>query len=134
MLAALRRLRRDASGAALAEFALTLPVWLMLAFAVLNVGRFYWARAGLLNWLGEASRTATLWPARDDTTIRSSFTSRLFGTAAGEAPSLTITPGTSNGQSYVDLQVSYNPQFYLLFVSVQPVTLNYTRRAFRPSS
>ena len=113
---------------------MTLPIWLTLTFAVLNLGRFYWARSGLQNGLGEAARTATLWPARDNAAITSSFTSRLFGMTAQEAPTLTITPGTSNGQTYIDLDVTYNPQFYLLFVPVQPVTLTYTRRAFRPSA
>lgn len=131
ILAIARRLRRDRRGATMAEFSLTLPLWLILIFAFLNIGRFYWARAGLQNGLGEAARTATLWPARDNATILSSFNDRVFGLSSTEAPTLTITPGISNGRNYVDLVVTYNPQFYLLFIPVTPVTLTYTRRAIR---
>ena len=135
MIAAIARrlqpLRRDRRGASAAEFGLTLPLWIILIFAALNIGRFYWARAGLQNGLGEAARTATLWPSRDVATIRSSFNARTFGLTATEAPRLTITPGTANGRNFVDLQVTYNPQFFLLFVPVAPVTLTYSRRAYR---
>ncbi|MEN9932915.1 MAG: hypothetical protein RIS17_1488 [Pseudomonadota bacterium] len=134
ILAIARRLRRDRRGATLAEFSLTLPLWLTLIFAVLNLGRFYWARAGLQNGLGEAARTATLWPARDDATIQASFNDRLFGLTASEAPTLAITPGVDNGRNFVDLTVTYDPEFFLLFVPVQPVTLTYTRRAWRPGA
>ena len=129
-----RRLRRDRRGATLVELALTLPLWIVLVFGMLNIGRFYWARAGLQNGLGEAARTATLWPARDNATIQSAFRSRLFGMTASEAPVLTITPNTVNGQTVADLQVTYDPEFFLLFVPVQPVSLTYTRRAYRPSA
>ena len=127
-------LRRDRRGATAAEFALTLPLWIILIFAVLNLGRFYWARAGLQNGLGEAARTATLWPARDEATIRTSFNERLFGMTATEQPTIAITPGTTNGQNFVDLRVTYHPEFYLLFIPVRPVTLSYARRAYRPSA
>lgn len=128
----LRSLRRDRRGATMAEFGLSLPLWLMLIFGVLNVGRFYWARAGIQNGLGEAARTATLFPRRDEATIRAAFDARVFGLTASEDPAVTITPGTANGQAFVDITVTYDPQFFLLFVPVQPVTLTYTRRAFRP--
>ena len=131
--ALVRRLSRDRRGAALAEFSLTVPLWLILIFAVLNTGRFYWARAGLENGLGEAARVATLFPTRSEADVRAAFDSRVFGMLASEQPTLTVTPGTSaGGQDFTDVQVTYNPQFYVLFVPVQPVTLTYTKRAFRP--
>ncbi|WP_439545473.1 TadE/TadG family type IV pilus assembly protein [Sandarakinorhabdus sp.] len=126
-------LRRDRRGATLAELALTLPIWLILVFGVFNVGRFYWARAGLLNGLGEAARTATLFPVRDEAAIRAAFNDRVFGLTATEAPVVTVTPGTAGGQNFVDLEVTYDPQFFLIGVTIAPITLTYTRRAFRPA-
>lgn len=126
-------LRRDRRGATLSELALTLPVWIVLVFGVFNVGRFYWARAGILNGLGDAARTATLFPQRDDATLQAVFDDRVFGITATEAPVLTITSGTANGQAFVDLQVTYDPQFFLIGVTIEPVSLTYTRRAFRPA-
>lgn len=128
-----RRLSRNRRGATAAEFALTLPIWLVLIFAVLNIGRFYWARAGLHNGLGEAARVATLWPLRDQAAITAAFNDRTFGLTGSEAPTLSYATGTANGQNFIDITVTYNPQFYLLFVPVQPITLTYSRRAFRPS-
>lgn len=126
-------LRRDRRGATLSELALTLPVWLILVFGMFNLGRFYWARSGILNGLGEAARTATLFPRRDDDAIRAAFDARVFGLTASEDPEVTITPGTANGQAYVDVQVTYNPEFFLMGVAVEPFTFTYERRAFRPS-
>ena len=138
MIAAIARrlqpLRRDRRGAMAAQFSLTLPLWIILIFAVFNISRFYWARAGLQNGLGEAARTATLWPARSDAVLRAAFEDMMFGMTSSEAPTLTFTPGTAGGQTYVDIRVVYNPNFYLLFIPVQPVTLTYSRRAFRPPS
>ncbi len=133
ILAIARRLRRDRRGATAAEFSLTLPFWIILVFAVLNTGRFYWARAGLQNGLGEAARTASLWPLRDQATIRAAFEDTMFGMVANEAPTLSFATGTANGQNYMDITATYNPKFYVLFYPVSPVTLTYTRRAYRPS-
>jgi len=115
------------------EFALTLPVWLLMIFLVFNIGRFFLARAGIQNGLGEAARAATLWPRQSNQALQAAFARGAFGLRANAVPTLSFTPGTSDGQAYVDLGVSYDPQFSLLFIEVSPITLTYTRRAFRPS-
>ncbi len=127
-----RALSRSRSGSA-SEFALTLPIWVITVFAVVNIGRFFVVRAGLQNAMGEAARVATLWPRKTETEIRTAFENGLFGLTTNEAPELDLETGTANGQAYVDLEVEYEPQFYLLFVNISPVTLNYSRRAFRPT-
>jgi Flp pilus assembly protein TadG len=127
-----RALSRSRAGSA-SEFALTLPVWLITILAVVNIGRFFVARAGIQNGMGEAARIATLWPRKSDAEIRAAFTNGTFGLTSSEAPELDLATGTANGQAYVDLDVEYEPQFYLMFVEISPVTLNYSRRAFRPT-
>lgn len=127
-----RALARSRSGSA-AEFALTLPIWVVTILTVVNIGRFFVVRAGIQNGLGEAARVATLWPRKTDDEIRTAFTTGTFGLGSGEAPVLEFATGTANGQAYVDLEVEYEPQFYLMFVNISPVTLNYSRRAFRPT-
>ncbi|WP_164157699.1 TadE/TadG family type IV pilus assembly protein [Sandarakinorhabdus rubra] len=127
-----RRLAGDRRGATAAEFALTVPIWAMLIFGLFNLSRVYFGRAGVLNGLGEAARVATLWPRRPDSDMRAAFTARTFGLISGETPSFTVTPGTANGQDFVDIQVSYTPRISLLLISVPTVTLTYQRRAFRP--
>jgi len=127
-----RALARSRAGSA-SEFALTLPIWVITIFAVINIGRFFVARAGIQNGLGEAARVATLWPRKTDDEIRAAFTTGTFGLGSNEAPALEFATGTANGQAYVDLEVEYEPHFNLMFVDVSPVTLNYSRRAFRPT-
>ena len=45
----------------------------------------------------------------------------------------TITPGAANGQDFVDITVTVNPQFDLFFIEVEPITLSETRRVYRPA-
>lgn len=127
-----RALRRDRRGN-VSEFALTLPIWIVMVFAVFNIGRFFVARAGIQNGLGEAARAATLWPRQSNDDLQAAFNDGVFGLGAKEVPTLSFSTGTSDGQAYVDLGVTYNPGFSLLFIEVSPVTLTYTRRAFRPT-
>lgn len=132
ILALARALRRDSRGN-VSEFALTLPIWLVMIFAVFNIGRFFVARAGIQNGLGEAARAATLWPRKTNAELQAAFNRGAFGLGDNATPSLSFATGTANGQAYVDLGVTYNPGFNLLFIQVAPVTLTYSRRAFRPS-
>lgn len=127
-----RALARNRRGSA-TEFALTLPIWVITILAVVNIGRFFVARAGIQNGLGEAARVATLWPRQSEDQIRTAFANGTFGLSSSEAPELDFSTGTANGQAYIDLAVEYEPQFYLMFVQISPVTLNYSRRAFRPA-
>lgn len=127
-----RALHRDRRGN-VSEFALTLPIWIITIFAVLNIGRFFLARAGIQNGLGEAARAATLWPLRSEDDLQEAFENGTFGVNDEELPELDFDTGTANGQAYIDISVSYDPEISLLFIDVAPVTLNYRRRAFRPS-
>lgn len=42
-------------------------------------------------------------------------------------------PGAANGQDFVDITVTVNPQFDLFFIEVEPITLSETRRVYRPA-
>lgn len=130
--APVRVLAGDRRGASAAEFALTLPIWAMLIFSFFAMARVYFGRAGVLNGMGEAARVATLWPRRPNSDLQAAFTQRTFGTISGEQPTMAIVTGTSNGQDYVDLRVTYTPQIDLFLITVSPITLNFQRRAFRP--
>lgn len=127
-----RRLSSNRRGGAVSDFALVVPIWLTVAFGLFNAGRLYMARAGIQNALGETARQATLWPRRDNATLTATFNRTRFGTFASEPCTLSFATGTSNGQTFIDLNVSYTPSFWLLFVRVSPVTMSFSRRAYRP--
>lgn len=127
-----QRLCGNRRGASAAEFALTLPIFAMLVFSLFAIARVYHGRAGVLNGLGEAARVATLWPARSQADITTAFNLRAFGRGS-DAAALAFATGTSNGQNFVDITVNYTPTINLFLIEVTPITLTYTRRAYRPS-
>jgi Flp pilus assembly protein TadG len=133
MMRRLSLLRRDRRGSTAAEFALTLPIWAMLVMSLFNMARVYHGRAGVLHGLGEAARTATLWPHRSNADMTTAFNNRVFGLVPGEAPALSYATGTVGGQQYVDITVTYTPVINLFLINVEPFTLTFQRRAFRPS-
>lgn len=131
MIGSLHRIARNRSGATAAEFALTLPLFLAFVFVFFGIGAVYWANAGLRNAVGEGARVATLFPRRDNAAISNAVLAGSFGLGnAMRDP--TITPGTANGQDFVDISVTVSPRFDLFFIDVEPITLTETRRAYRP--
>mgnify|MGYP007031622935 FL=1 len=75
---------------------------------------------------------ATLFPRRNNTQISTAIRANSFGLGnVMTAP--TITPGAANGQDFVDITVTVDPQFDLFFIEVEPITLSETRRVYRPA-
>lgn len=128
----IRRLRLARSGATAAEFALTLPVMTVLIFMMIQLGMAFWANAGLQNGIGAAARTATLWPARSDSEITASLNNSMFGVDASKLSAPVLVRGTTGTQNYVDITVSYQTSFNLIFFTVPGITFNHTRRAYIP--
>jgi Flp pilus assembly protein TadG len=132
MIRVLRSVARNRSGATAAEFALTLPLFLAFVFVFFGIGAVLWANAGLRNGVGEGARVATLFPRRNNTQISTAIRANSFG-LGNVMISPTITPGAANGQDFVDITVTVNPQFDLFFIEVEPITLSETRRVYRPA-
>ena len=132
MIRAFRQIARSRSGATAAEFALVLPLFMMFIFAFVGIGSVFWANAGLRHAVGEGARVATLFPRRDNATIISTIQNSSFGLNQLMGTP-TITAGTANGQDFVDITVTVNPQFNLFFIAVEPITLTERRRAYRPA-
>lgn len=126
------RLFRDRSGAVAAEFSLVLPVFLLLIFSFIGIGQLFWANAGLNHAVGEGARVATLFPRRTNAQITAAIQNNAFGIKAADMTAPVYTTGTSNGQDWIEVTVTYNPRFFLFFKDVTPVTLRETRRAYRP--
>jgi hypothetical protein len=55
-----RWIDRDAAGQGLVEFALVIPIFLVIVFAVFDVGRVVWARDSLTSAAREAARYASV--------------------------------------------------------------------------
>jgi Flp pilus assembly protein TadG len=132
MIQTLLRLARNRRGATAAEFSMVLPLFMMFVMAFIGVGSVFWANAGLRHGVGEGARVATLFPRRSAGQISTAIVRNSFG-LGGVMTTPTITPGTANGQDFVDITVTVNPRFDLFFIEVEPITLTETRRVYRPT-
>ena len=82
------RLRRSRRGAAALEFALGLPIFLMLVYGLFEVGRIFWAQSTLEYAIEEAARFAM-----------------VSGTATTEADVETAVQDSATGLDAADLTI-----------------------------
>lgn len=132
MTGILRTLHADRRGATAAEFALTVPLLLMILVAFVQVGALFFANAGLQNAVGEAARAATLWPRRTEAQIEQELMDSRFGLNADLMDEPVFTYGREGGQDFVEITVTYTPNLNFIFFEVPGVTLTQTRRAYLP--
>ncbi|MCW6529042.1 pilus assembly protein [Sphingomonas sp. MMSM20] len=121
----------DRRGTAIIEFAVAAPIFLMLAFIIIQLGLLFGAKAGLESSIDEGARYATIYPTPSDAAIigRIQATQFLLGRATVTGP--TITHGTNAGSAYIDIQASASVPLNFVLFQATPVTLNYTRRAYQ---
>src|SRR5260370_7299171 len=99
----MQRLIRDTQGATLVEFAVTLPLFMLVLFGIIQVGLMLWVQAGLQHGVETAARCASL----SDIAISQSQLNPATnptpcynpnGTATPNPPKLnTYTPPNSSG-------------------------------------
>ncbi|HUE79053.1 MAG TPA: TadE/TadG family type IV pilus assembly protein [Sphingomicrobium sp.] len=128
-----RILRRSERGAAAMEFALAVPVLIMLIWGIFQVGLLFWASAGMQHALGEGARFATLCinPSPTcanptDAQIQARISSSVWGTNNG---AFTVSPPTS-GAGFKTLTVSYTAPTNFLFMSGPTVTLSQSKKVY----
>jgi Flp pilus assembly protein TadG len=126
---------RNQVGAAAIEFAIALPVLIVMIYGIFQVGIAFQASAGMQHALGEGARLATICQnptaagvcsvATTDE-IKAKISSKVFGTGVGtfSEPSVTTPPSTDCTQCRL-LSVTFSmPTSFLLF---QGPTINLTR-------
>ncbi|OCC24504.1 pilus assembly protein TadE [Croceicoccus estronivorus] len=79
----LRKLVADRSGAAIPEFALAVPIWLMLLMGVLDLGQLAYAKSVLNGAVQDAARSSSLETA--DTAVADDKVERMVSTIAPHA-------------------------------------------------
>ena len=131
----LRRIRRSEDGAAALEFALITPALVLFIVGIAQLGILFMANAGLRNAVAEGARYATIFDTNTggrptDTEIRNRITGSDFGLDPANMTTPSITACTSGTDDCLDISVSYNVPLDFIFVSLPPVTLTQTRRAF----
>ena len=125
-------LRRNDQGAAAMEFALAVPVLIMMIYGIFRIGLLYEANAGMQHALGEGARYATLYPTPTDTQIKTRITSKLFGKGYGAFTVVDPVSNVTNG--YKTLTVNYSTPMDFLIVPGPSVTVSRSKRVYMPSA
>ena len=126
----LRKIRREESGAAVVEMALSLPILLLMIYGMFQVGVIMAADAGMQHALGEGARMATLYPTPTDASIKSKMQSKVFGMYIGSYTVADPVTVSSAATKYKDLSVSYTVTPNFLFFNGPAITLNRSKRVY----
>lgn len=129
------RYRKDESGASATEFALAVPLVVLLFYGMAQFGLILLANAGLRHAVDKAARATTVYigvTPLTDSQIRTIVTNGLYGMTNGTVSTPAVSRGTSNGVSYVDITITYTVPIDLIAYQYGPVVLRETRRAYLP--
>jgi Flp pilus assembly protein TadG len=137
-MSVLKLLRRETEGAAAIEFAIALPVLLVLIYGIFQVGLVFQANAGMQHALGEGARYATLCVPTStgcntpsDSAIVTRMSSKLFGMNIGTFGTPTVTTPASTTCTFCrDLTVTYTVTPNYLFFSGPAVSLSRSKRVY----
>jgi Flp pilus assembly protein TadG len=129
------KIRQNQDGASATEFALAVPLVLLLFYGMAQFGIILMANSGIRHAVDTGARAATVYvgatPITDEQ-IRTIVTNSLYGVDNGTVSTPTISRGSSNGVSYVDITVAYSAPIDLIVYQYGPVVLSETRRAYLP--
>ena len=115
----LSRLRQSTKGVAAIEFAMAVPVLVVLIVGAVQLGVLFFANAGLNNALDEGARYATIY---DTTTGTHPTTSQITNFITSHEYGLT--------SANLEITLTYRVPLNFILIRVPPVTLSKTRRAY----
>jgi len=131
------RIRRHERGAAVVEFALTVPVLITLIYGIFEFSQLYEANAGMQHALGEGARFATLCVptstgcnAETNVDIKARMNAKLFGPIDGTFNVQDVVDGTNSKT----LTITYTRTMNFLFFTGPAVTLTRSKLVYTPSS
>ena len=132
MMNRLKSFRRESGGAAAIEAAFGIPIIILVILGLLQVGMAFLINAGMRHAVETGARYATIYPAPSDSEITTMVRSSVYGANPAD---FTITApvratDATNGQNYIQLSMSYQYRLNMVFMSLPPVTLSYSRRAY----
>jgi len=129
------RLLRNDRGSAAIEFAVAVPVLIVMIWGIFQVAIVLQARAGVQQALGEGARLATIYDTTTnarptDTEISDKIVAAKFGIRNGtwHTPTIDTTNETTDG--YIDISVQYDvPTDFLIFAGPE-ITLSQSKRVY----
>jgi len=123
-------LRRDKKGVGAVEFALILPLLVLIIVGIAQMGILYFAHAGLRNLVAEGARFASISPRPTDAAIKTRINQGGFGLVPANLGQPTIVYGGTNGNNWADISIKYTVQLNFIFWSPAPFQIEEKRRVF----
>lgn len=131
----LRSLLRDVRGSAAVEFALSVPVLIVMIWGIFQIAMVLQAQAGVQQALGEGARLATIFDTTTNarptnTQISNKIVNAKFGIRNGtwHTPSINTTNEASGG--YIVISVQYDVPTNFLVFSGPTITLSDSKRVY----
>ena len=131
------KLRRDERGSAVIEFALSLPILVLLIWGIFECSLLFEANAGMQHALGEGARLATLCVptssgcnSEADSDIKAKMNAKLFGPKDG---SFTVSDPVDATDSKT-LTIKYTRTMDFLFFTGPTVTLTRSKLVYTPTA
>ncbi len=116
--------RRHRRGQSLVEFAVVLPVFLLILSGILDFGVLLYSRMTVINSAREGARAATLMAGEPSSVIQARAADRASAAAGGLNVTTNTTCGACRPGDFVTVTVSYDHHafFPLLFGSTIPMS------------
>ncbi len=130
MIRALRPLRSDRKGATAVEFAMALPLLLLMLVGVAQMGMLFFAHAGLRNLVAEGARFASIAPRPTDAAIKTRIKQGGFGLNTASIKDPVITYGTAGTADFADITVQYETELNFIFWKTGSFNIEQKRRVF----
>lgn len=111
-------------GVALVEFALILPLLLLLTFITTEFGRAIWEYNTLTKSVRDSARYLSIQTPRDPVAIAKALNLTVYGNLSGTGPPLAIGLSTSNVPDPTWQTAGTNPVINTVTVQIQGYTFN----------
>jgi Flp pilus assembly protein TadG len=126
---------RDEKGAAAIEFAIAVPVLILIIWGIFQIAIVLQARAGVQQALGEGARYATIYDTTTnsrptDSQISAKITSAKFGIRDGTWHTPVIDDSNESSGGYITISVEYDLSTDFLFFQGPDVTLTESKRVY----
>jgi Flp pilus assembly protein TadG len=131
----LRRALRDEHGSAAIEFAIAVPVLILMIWGMFQISILLESNAGVEQALGEGARYATIYDTTTnarptDSQISAKITGAKFGTGAGTWQAPVIDTANEASDHYITINVEYDVPTDFLFFDGPDVSITKSKRVY----
>lgn len=126
-----RSIVHNERGAAAVEFALVLPLAVVMLLGALNFSIYLYFQNSLSAALDETARQATIWPVPNDTQLQTTFTNTLLSAQGFGSATLAISHGAdASGRKFIDFTASGGIPINLVFFDLGTIPVRLEKRSF----